>query len=68
MVYRHLPYIRKLRVHGGPVLGPIHPRAKKYPKIHLILDFSPKKNLFTAYSQENKIFLKMVKNAIFGLF
>ena len=46
----------------------MHLGTKKYPKIHFILDFSPKKSLFTASSQKNKNFLKMVKNAIFGLF
>ena len=68
MVYHHLPYIRKLRVHRGPVLGPMHPGAKKYPKIHLILGFSKKKPFLLLLPKKNKDFLKMVKNAIFGLF
>ena len=40
----------------GPVLGLIHPRAKKYPKIHLIFDFSPKKNPFYCFFPKKQKF------------
>ena len=68
MVYHHLPYIRKLRVHRGPVLGPMHPGAKKYPKIHLILGFSKKKPFLLLLPKKTKISLKWSKMPFLAYF
>ena len=68
MVYHHLPYIRKLRVHRGPVLGPMHPGAKKYPKIHLILGFSKKNPFYCFFPKKTKISLKWSKMPFLAYF